>query len=169
MAWQSTTNFEHGTDGWRALNLSNSVSLRRVADGTARAGSTFLRCRTSALSGSVAADLSTVITMQGVGDGGGPGGGPGPIALSLQLPALSVDAWVRAAPGGPAISATLTIWELFRANDDNHPNMSFVVGPDWTRISHCIRLLGASPQRARIEFYLGTVNADFDIDCISVG
>jgi hypothetical protein len=169
MAWFPRTTFEHGLDGWRPVNVAQSVKAELVTDGTARSGASFLRCRTSVTNGSVAADFDTSLTMQGLGDGGGPGGNSGPIALTMFFPAISVVAWIRARPSGGQVSGALTIWELFLPNNNNHPNFNFSVGSDWTQISLSSRLLGGvSPRRARVEFYVGTTNTDLDIDCVSV-
>jgi hypothetical protein len=150
------SNFERGLGGWQPLNLAGSVTATRVSDGTAYSGSSFLRVSTTAPTGSVARDLDVLRGIPGTND-------------FMADSEIAVWAWVRTAPGGPNMSATLTVWQLNvdPSNPANHPNTSFSVNNTWTLVSNAIDLTSGS-FALRVEFYLDTVGTSLDIDCVFV-
>ncbi len=158
-------NFEHGSNGWRPVNGASSVTMSLVADGTAKSGNTFLRAKTTTASGSVAFDFTAGMNAFVTADDGSTLGG----AATVQGVAAAV--WVRAKPGGPQMSGTLTLWQLHAPGNGNHPDSKFTVGGDWTLITNVLDLV-AEPNNAipavRIEFYMTTTNVFLDIDCVMV-
>jgi hypothetical protein len=150
------SNFERRIDSWTPLNLTTSVTAARVSDGTAYSGNAFYRVRTSAVGASVAHDLRTLRGIPGTND-------------FMADSHIAVLAWVRAAPRGPNVSGTLTIWQLNvdPANPANHPNTEFTVNTTWTLIAGSIDMLSTS-YSMRVEFYLQSITNALDIDCVFV-
>jgi hypothetical protein len=155
MAWLVNATFDNPLAGsandyfpWQSYDYGSPVTLAVVRDGTAMSGSAFLRARTTRSLGSVSQD----VTIGGIGGGAQSGY------------SLGVYAWVRAAVGAAPVSGFLVIWELSPQGSNNHPSASFTVGNSWVRVSNAISLV--NPGYLRVAFYLSTVNADLDIDCV---
>jgi len=159
-----SSNFENGTvtpwgsaSGWRPVNLANSVNMHVIQNGpsgNAQSGEWFLRANTREGGGSVAIDGSF-----GIG----------------AFTVITVLAWVRAL--GPSMNGVLNIWDLNPAPDDNFisgknpisTSTPFEAGPNWTLISNVFQVGTTYPStNIRIEFYLSTINANLDIDSVSM-
>jgi hypothetical protein len=163
-----SSSFEQGINGWRPVNSAEAVTMERLADGTAYSGSAFLRVTTSVFQGSIAQDVVSArnvsISVSGSTTLGGHahevvGSGSGIIEES----SFGVFAWVRAAPGGPNVSANLTLWQF---PPGVSTNIAFTVGSNWTLISNCIDIIAPQTAMIRIEFYLDSVNVALDIDSV---
>lgn len=169
MALLKNASFQFGMDGWGPCNLPDNVSIGVMRNGTAKSGEAFLRASTTVVGGSVAQDFY-------------PNG---------TEPCVGVLAWIRAAPGGPPVSGMLTIWRL---DIGTREDVQFAATSDWTLVTSVspalptVLVVGgdearstpaphgrrstltrqASPNvpRLRVEFYIDTTNADFDIDCV---
>ena len=150
------SNFERGSGLWRPVNLAGSVTATRVSDATAYSGTAFLRVTTTASGGSVAHDLSTLRRVPGTND-------------FIADSDIGILTWVRTAPGGPNMSATLTVWQLGVDPNDpaNHPGTSFAVNNTWTLVSNSISMISGSFD-LRVEFYLGSLGTSLDIDSVFV-
>ena len=150
------SNFERTIAPWGAVNLPGSVSVARVADGTAHSGGAFLRASTTAVGGSVAIDLNA---LRGI---------PGTNNFMVDS-SIAVMAWVRTAPGLPNMNGSLTVWHLGVDPSDpaNRPSTLFSVNNTWTLVSNAIEMV-SGPYDLRVEFYLNTVGTSLDVDCVFV-
>jgi hypothetical protein len=168
MALRGTTSFEKGMGGWAPYNAIPAVSAGVVQDGTARAGGSFLRVRSSQFDGSVAIDVSLAYGLESEGLLQGPTGGPYPVFVqgTIFTSAVTVSAYIRAAPGGPDVQGSLVIWELLPdGNGEEQTALRFTATQNWTLISNSCEV---SKRSVRVEFYLKTLNSDLDIDSIAV-
>ncbi len=165
MAYLTNSTFENGQAGWAAINGANQVTTQIVSDGTARSGASFLRARVEEPGCSVGTDFFMTIWNQY----------PDQFEFGATN-SVGVIAYVRAAPGGPPISGQLKLWSLgLESGPQNNNGTNFTVGSDWTMLACALdgtnyqylrnRNIYGHPQ-IRVEFYINTVDAYFDIDTV---
>lgn len=168
MAYLKNSTFETGTAGWKPINGASQVTMTAVEDGTARSGNKFLRAKSDVFDGSVGTDFAL---------GSVSGAQPDWTVMTMTY-SVGALAYVRSAPGGPAVSGTLKLWSLgLEARPENSNGTNFYVGNDWTMIMCALDGTGHQYLRSgnrygfptiRVEFYLKTPGVFLDIDTVFV-
>ncbi|MBA3873381.1 MAG: hypothetical protein H0X30_29970 [Anaerolineae bacterium] len=152
---------------WKPLSNAQDVTLSIISDDTAYSGGTFLRARTTTAGGSIALDLDAYIRNNSIVD-------YAQDDTSIFPASIGVFAQIRTIPGRMPVSGRLVLWQL-RVNSTylpNHPDTSFTVGPQWTLITNHLTFVPGNAanqggaEKMRIEFYIDTVDTDFDIGMV---
>ena len=157
--------FENGADGWRGVHQGTAVSFQIVRDGTARSGAAFLRARADVAGASIGTDTNI----------GGIHDRPDGFHMATTR-SVGAFAWVRSAPGGPAVNGHFKLWSLGHENMPyNNNGTNFTATGEWSLVACALDRTEFTwqPHRQawshpviRLEFYLHTPLAFLDIDTV---